>query len=241
MCRRRPVRGIRAAGAPASTCPQASDESHAAMDTGPDSAGWAVLFRRLAALDRDAFAEIATRLRATLLSHARRRLERQPELRGIYDEEDAYQSAISIIWLRFLTGAANPPGGLDDFLRLARTIIARRITAKARAERGPKRNPTPNEEAAWSKGPLSQLVPDETDVFVSSLPRPEAVTIAEDETRWLMAILGWRLAEVAEERFMRGLTLEEIAAKKGLSPRTVSRMFQDIQEIWQDAVRKHRE
>jgi AraC-like DNA-binding protein len=52
---------------------------------------------------------------------------------------------------------------------------------------------------------------------------------------------GWRLREVAEDRFLLGLTLEEIAKKRGLSPRTVSRMFQDIQAIWQEAARKYRE
>ena len=64
------------------------------MDTPPDPTSVAGLFRRLATLDHRAFGEIVTRFRDRLLPAARRRLEREPELRGLYDEEDAFQSAL---------------------------------------------------------------------------------------------------------------------------------------------------
>jgi hypothetical protein len=95
------------------------------MDTPPDPAGVAGPFRRLAAFDRDAFDEIAARFRGRLLKVARHRLESEPELRGLYDEEDAFQSAMGLMWLCILEGDMAPPGGVDDFLRPARTIIRR--------------------------------------------------------------------------------------------------------------------
>src|SRR5262249_7315438 len=154
-----------------------------------------------------AFDEIVHRLRDRLLRSARRRSERKPEVRAVYDEEDAFQSAMSIIWFRILAGDMDPPGGVDDFVRLARTIIRRRITARERAEGACKRNPTPNEAATGSAGPLDEYIPDGVSVFRSVLSAPEAQTIAEDETRWLLNILGWKLREIADDRFLDGLTI----------------------------------
>ncbi len=199
------------------------------------------LFRRLLAHEAAAFGQIVTRLRDRLLPAARRRLERKPDLRAVYDEEDAFQSAMSLIWFRILSGDMDPPGGLNDFLRLARTIIGRRITAKARAEGARKRNPTPNEEATGSAESLDEYIPDGVGVFRSSLPAPEAQAIAEDETRWLLGILGWKLREVAEDRFLDGLTIDQIARRRGISPSTVARRLGEIEEIWKAAVRKDRE
>jgi RNA polymerase sigma factor (sigma-70 family) len=211
------------------------------MSTLSDPKDFLELFRRLAALDGSAFDEIVGSLRDRLLRPARRRLERKPDVRAVYDEEDAFQSAMSIIWFRILAGDMNPPGGVDEFVRLARTIIRRRITAKARAEGAQKRNPTPNEPAAVSVESLDECVPDGLSVFRSSLPAPEAQAIAEDETRWLLNILGWELREVAEDRFYDGLTIDQIAQRRGISPSTVARRLDEIMVIWRAAVRKYRE
>lgn len=212
------------------------------MNSPPDSNGVDdESFRRLAAFDPAAFGEIASRLWARLRPGTRRRLRRTPELAGHYDAEDAFQNAMSLMWLRILDGSMAPPGGVDDFLRLARTIIGRQITAKARAERAAKRNSTPFDEPAWSTGRLDRYVPDDVSVFPSGLRTPEAQAIAEDETRWLMRILGPALREVAEARLLGGLTIEEIARIRGVSPSTVSRMFQEIRAIWEDELRRNRE
>jgi RNA polymerase sigma factor (sigma-70 family) len=211
------------------------------MDTPLDMTGGTGLFGRLAAREAAAFGEIVTRLRAKLLPTARQRLEREPELHAIYDADDALQSALSIMWFGILSGEIDPPGGADDFLRLARTIIRRRITAKARAERGPERNPTPHEASPRGPGSLDASVPDAANVFQSDLPLPEAVAIAKEETRWLMSLLGPELREVVHYRFIHGLKIEQIAERMGLSPRTISRRLQEIQQIWQDAIRKHDE
>jgi hypothetical protein len=124
---------------------------------------------------------------------------------------------LSVVWLCILGGSTDVPGGVDDFLRLARTLIGRWITAEARRERADKRNRTPNEEAPGSTGSLDQYVPDGVSVLQSSLPRPEAETIARDETQWLLRLLDPNLRRFAESRFLDGLTVEQIGLRTGPS------------------------
>jgi hypothetical protein len=207
------------------------------MGTPGDSNSMAELFRRLAMLNQSAFGEIATRAWDMLRSIARRRLAREPELTGIYDEEDAIQSSLTIYWLGLLSGKLPPPDGMDGFLRMARTIIARRIRATARAQGAQKRNPTPNAEEMWSIGTLYWLVPDDVDLLAFSLPSAEAEAIAADQTRWLLSLLGWELREVAEDRFLYRRTVDEIAAIRRKSRRKIERMLSDIRTIWYDAHR----
>ena len=211
------------------------------MNHSSEPGGMTELFRRLAALEPAAFNEIVVRVAEPLRAFARRRLRRVPELSATYDEDDAFQSALSVFWLQILGGGMEPPGGMDDFLRLARTIIDRRVRDRARAERAAKRNPTPNQDPRCSTGPIDRYIDDGADVLGAGIPLSEAQLIAEDETRWLLRLLGWRLGEVASDRFVDGLTVEEIAAKRQMSERTVARHFQEIREIWREAVRKYRD
>ena len=203
----------------------------------PDPRDIAELFRRLAAREKEAFGEIAMRLRDQLRQFARKRLERNPELSAIYDEDDAWQSGVSAMWNGILAGNLAPPDGIGSFLRIARTIIGRRITAKARAERAAKRNPNANAPPDWMTGPFHSLVPDDVNVFRLDESLREAQMIAEDTTMWLMSLLGPKLRHVAQERFLYGKSLEEISAKTGIPVRTVKIMIEDIRGIWQDAAR----
>ena len=162
----------------------------------PDPKDVAELFRWLAAREKEAFGEIAMRLRDELRQFARRRLERNPELSAIYDEDDAWQSGLSAMWNGILAGNLAPPDGIGRFLRIARTIIGRRITAKARAERAAKRNPNANAPPDWMTGPFHSLVPDDVNVFLLGGSLKEAQMIAEDTTMWLMSLLGEKLRHV---------------------------------------------
>src|SRR5579883_3389962 len=153
-----------ASGQPVARCrPRGSDTSHSrvTMSRLPDRNEMAELFRRLAARDHRAFNEIVTHLWGRLRAIAKVRLKHQPRLAAAYDEEDAVQSGVTRMWEAILAGQQSPPDGVDEFLRLARTIIARRIMARARAERTGKRNPASNPEPAWSAGPLGPYMPDD--------------------------------------------------------------------------------
>jgi DNA-directed RNA polymerase specialized sigma24 family protein len=204
----------------------------------PDPRDIAELFQRLAAREKAAFGEIAMRLRDQLRRFARLRLKRNPELSAIYDEDDAMQSGLGVMWNGILTGTLAPPDGIGSFLRVARTIVGRRITAKARAERAAKRDPTANAPPDWRTGPFYWLVPDSVDLFQIGVPSDEAKAIAKNTTFWLLELLGPALRGVAEDRFLNGMAVAAIAAKHETPLRTVERMIQDIRTIWHDEARR---
>ncbi len=149
--------------------------------------------------------------------------------------EDAVQSGMTRMWEAILAGEQSPPDGVDEFLRLARTIIARRIMARARAERTGKRNPTPHPGPDWSTGPLGPFVPDDLNVFQCGRPRPEAEAIAEDLTEWLLSLVDPSVRHIAALR-LQGHTVAEIAARSGMRRRTLERELARIREIWRRAL-----
>ncbi len=195
----------------------------------------AELFRRLAARDHRAFNEIVTHLWGRLRAIAKVRLKHQPRLAAAYDEEDAVQSGVTRMWEAILAGQQSPPDGVDEFLRLARTIIARRIMARARAERTGKRNPASNPEPAWSAGPLGPYMPDDLNVFQCGRPGPEAEAIARDQTEWLLSLVDPSVRQIAAWR-LDGFTVNEIATISGRPRRTVQREFARIRKIWRRAL-----
>jgi hypothetical protein len=89
------------------------------------------------------------------------RVRCQPELGGVYDDEDAVGSGLELMWIQFMEGRVIPPNGIDGFLRLARTIIGRRIAAKARELRAAKRSPSANEDIDGGSGFQGHYAPDD--------------------------------------------------------------------------------
>ena len=202
----------------------------------PDPKDMADLFQRLAAREAAAFGEIATRLRDRLRWTARRRLKREPELSAIYEESDAIQSGLGHMWKGILAGTMAPPDGVDSFLRGACMIIVRRIGARARAERAAKRDPTPNRERDQASRTLHGPVPDDLDLLESRLMGPEAERIAHEELQWLLSLIDPVVRDIAEGR-LRGLTVAEIALKRGRSTRTIERVLGEVLKIWLKALR----
>jgi len=194
------------------------------------------LFQRLASRDGEAFGEICRRFRGKLLAFAKYRVRREPDLCPIYDEEDAVGSGLRFMWIHLMQGVVVPPDGVDEFMRLARTIIARQITAKLRELRADKRSPSVNGDVHGGFQFQGDYVPDDLDLCPSDLTGAEAKAVSEDLERWLLDLLGPGLREIAESR-LKGKTIDQIAKRRGKSRRTIERMFQEIRAIWASAMR----
>jgi RNA polymerase sigma factor (sigma-70 family) len=193
------------------------------------------LFERLAALDPDAFGEIYRRCRTRLLHFASYRVSHEAVLQPTYDAEDAMESGMRDMWIRLGRAKIIPPDGMDDFLRLARTIIAGRIKAKVRELKAAKRFPS----TADGDGDIryqGRFVPDDLDLWPSNLDKIERMSVDGELNRWLLSILGDELRGVAEDR-IAGLTIDSIAQRRGRSRRTVERRLQEIRAIWEQALR----
>ncbi len=195
------------------------------MHPDPASEDIPTLFQRLTCRDAEAFGEICRRLWGRLIAVARSRVRREPDLCPVYDEEDALNSGLNLMWQSFLTDNLVPPDGLDDFLRLARTFIVRRITHKLRQVRSTKRQP-----AGWV------YVPDDLDIFACGLPRPEVELISNDMVNWLLSLLCREARAIVELR-LEGNTIDQIAEPRGKPRRNIERMFQEIRATWTDAQR----
>ncbi len=206
------------------------------MHSEPSSENLLTLFQRLATRDRGAFGELCRRFRGKLLAFARCRVRREPELRPIYDEDDAFSSGTRLMWQKLMAGELVPPDGLDAFLRLARTIIAGRIRYRAHELKAGKRHRSVKADDDGVFPPLGTSVPDDLDLLASDLPAPEVSVFLEDDYRWLMSLLGPELRQIVELRTM-GQTIDRIAERQGKSRRTIERMFQEIRGIWEDAQR----
>jgi DNA-directed RNA polymerase specialized sigma24 family protein len=206
------------------------------MHNDPASEDMPTLFRRLADRDGEAFGEICRRLWDQLLVTARFRIRRHPELVPVYDDSDAVGSGLRLFWLRFMQGHVVPPDGVDDFLRLARVIIRRRITAKLRELRAAKRSPSVDVDADPELGLQGPYPPDDMNLWPSGLDEPDTKIVLEDLERWLLSLLGSELNEIAEAR-IDGKTIDQIAKRMGKSRRTIERMLQDIRAIWSSARR----
>jgi DNA-directed RNA polymerase specialized sigma24 family protein len=206
------------------------------MHTDPSSENMQSLFQRLRSRDGEAFGEICRRLWDELLVTARYRVRRQPELGPVYDEEDALASTLSLMWIQFMEGRTVPPDGVDEFLRFARTIIGRRIAAKARELRAAKRSPSANEDSHGGSGFQGHDAPDDLDRWPAGLSNSDCEIVSKDLHRWLLSLLGRELGEIVEYR-IDGKTIDQIAKRMGKPRRTIERMFHEVRLIWLSAQR----
>jgi DNA-directed RNA polymerase specialized sigma24 family protein len=196
------------------------------MKSDLSSAEFSELLRRLRKCDSQAFGELYVRLMPKLIAFASFRARRQPELTPIYDGRDAFQSGMNAMWMSIMAGKMPAPDSVDDFLRIARTFIKRRINAKVRELKATKRT-----------GRFATFVPDDLDVFAGDLPLPDAVAIADDEYHWFLGILRDEFRELAELR-IKGHSVVEIAELRGKPLRTIQRMFHEIRLIWEDSMER---
>ena len=121
------------------------------------------------------------------------------------------------------------PGRVDEFLRFARTIVGRRIAAKARA-RAAKRSPSANEDSHGGSGFQGHYTPDDLDRWPAGLSNSDSEIVSKDLHQWLLSLLGRELGEIVEYR-IDGKTIDQIAKHMG-KPRTIERMFHEVRLIW---------
>lgn len=135
--------------------------------------------------------------------------------------QDVAQDAFVSLWRGAQKGQFPDLAGRDQLWRLLVVITARKAYRLARAEA--------REGAA--------RVPEwELDQFLGREPEPGFAVQAAEECGRLIALLGdARLEAVARAR-LDGLTVPEIAAQLGCSPRTVDRKLALIQQLWAEEV-----
>jgi len=206
------------------------------MQSDPSSEDIPKLFQRLTVRDGEAFGEICRRYWGKLLAFAEYRVRRAPELCPTYDGEDGVGSGLNLMWMRLMQGVVAPPDGVDDFLRVARTMIDERIKARAREQRAAKRRPPGKMNSGADLRGQGFYAPDDLDLWPSGMNGPETEVVSKDLDQWLLSILGPELGEIAESR-MSGKSIDQIARRRGKSPRTIERKLQEIRAIWNSALR----
>jgi DNA-directed RNA polymerase specialized sigma24 family protein len=135
--------------------------------------------------------------------------------------EDVAIDAFASLWRGTQKGQFPELAGRDHLWRLLVVITVRKAYRLARTEA--------RERAAHTFGW-------ELDQILDRDPEPGFEVRAAEECQRLMALLGDpRLEAVARGR-MDGLTVPEIAAQLGCSPRTVDRKLALIQTLWSDEI-----
>ena len=127
----------------------------------------------------------------------------------------------------------------DDFWRLYRRILARKVSDAVDRQKAIKRGGggttrhTEKPDIAGTRAPGTAVaVPtDDLDLLQSGLPSPEVEAIAKETTASLIGLLRPDLQKVARMR-IDGRTIPDIAAELGVSARSVDRMLETIRSTW---------
>jgi len=167
-----------------------------------------------------------------LVGLARVRLQGGP--RGAADEEDVALSAFKSFCLGAENGRFPDLRDRDNLWPLLVVITARKALRLRKHEQAQKRgggrviNEADLEAATDAEVGLDQEVGDE--------PTPEFAAQMIEEYRRLLDLLGDdQLREIAVAR-MEGHTVEELAVRSGVSPRTIERKVQKIRELWSEEI-----
>ena len=181
--------------------------------------------------DAVAVQELWERYFRRLVGLARKKLAGSP--RRAADEEDVALSAFDSFCRNAERGLFPQLLDRDSLWRLLVVITARKSAHLLRDEHRLKRGGGTAMQTETS-GEEEPLVLDE---LLSREPSPEFAALAAEEHQRLLAALGEEeLRSVALWR-MEGYTVEEIAARLGLVPRSVKRKLQLIRTIWEKEIR----
>ncbi len=190
--------------------------------------------------DRQAFVDLVNRQRPLMVRTARRCLCRHPALKGLYDEEDAVEGALSVLWADVESG--NPLGIEEpgDPWRVFTRALVRWIWAASRRESARKRGGSgisPHSDAsglasATPRSLIHAISPDDLDHFESTTPLPELAVIQAEVAERLLGLLDSKQADVVRLR-VDGLAIAEIGSFLAFSERTVNRLLEKIRCVWQ--------
>jgi ECF sigma factor len=189
----------------------------------------------------DGLGEIVRRYYPRMRDLARRRIERERIAEAVYEPDEAINSTLDKMIRLVLSGRVESIEGVDGFWRLYRRILAWKIMAASdrhaalkrggpgirKVTRSGERVDDPDEMPA----PLSGPVPDNLDLFKSSLLPAEVLAISIEVTERLIHLLQPDLQTIVRMR-LDGRTIAHMAAVLGVSPRSVDRMLEMIRRIW---------
>ncbi len=195
------------------------------MESPGSVSGW---IDRLQAGDRAAVQPLWERYFQLLVQLARKKLQALP--RGAADEEDVALSAFDTFCRHAQEGNYPDLHDRNSLWRLLATITARRAAHLMRAASRSKRRGRPG-SAPWPWARSLDL--EAIERIFSREPDPEfAALMAEECSGLLHGLKDRQLQHVALWR-MEGYTVEEIAQKLDLVPRSVKRKLGVIRNIWQ--------
>ena len=135
--------------------------------------------------------------------------------------EDVALDAFASLWRGTQKGQFPELAGRDHLWRLLVVITARKAYRLARTE---------------AREHASQALSWELEQVLASEPEPGFEVQAAEECQRLMALLGDPQLEAVAQWRLEGLTVPEIAAQLGCSPRTVDRKLALIQTLWSEEI-----
>jgi RNA polymerase sigma factor (sigma-70 family) len=190
---------------------------------------------RLRAGDADAARLLWERYSRKLRAMARRKLP--PGLRRVTDEDDIAQSVFAALFEGADVGRLERLANRDELWWFLLAATRHKIVDHVRSAGARKRGGEGAQNLSEAgTGPLSgqrrfhEIVSDE--------PTPEFVATLEDEQRRLLGLLrDDQLRDIAARR-IEGYSVEEIAARLGISPRSVTRKLALIRNTWANEVER---
>jgi DNA-directed RNA polymerase specialized sigma24 family protein len=180
----------------------------------PDAGSVTVWLSRLQGGDPAATDRLWERYFRRLQGLARTRLPAALRHNGA---EEVALDAFASLWRGVENGRFPELASRDHLWRLLVVITLRKVYRLVRTERRERAVPV----AGW-----------ELEQVLARDPDPGFAAEAADECRRLMAALGDAQLEAVARLRLDGLTVPEIAARLGCSPRTVDRKLALIQTVW---------
>lgn len=177
--------------------------------------------------DPDAVAQLWQRYYFRLVGLARKKLQGTPKRAS--DEEDVAQSAFHSFCRHAEQGRFPDLLDREGLWRLLVTITVRKAQHRIRDEMCLKRG-----------GGVTHLSPADghpvLEEILSVEPDPQMATIALEECKRLLGLLGHQeLQQIALLR-MEGYSVEEIAQRMNYAPRSVKRKLKIIRHLWEQDI-----
>lgn len=148
-----------------------------------------------------------------------------------FDEEDLVQSVFTSLWQRATAGGLENVNKRDDLWWLLLAITRRKALSRANYYSRQKRG------GGMKSVPLQKQLADDlsfnsTPILDPNQPPPDLILVLEEERQTLLGLLrDDTLRQIASWKF-EGYSLDEIAKRLTVTPRTVLRKMNLIRERW---------
>ncbi len=175
---------------------------------------------RLKVGDRAAVEPLWNRFFSRLVALARGRL---PKARAVRDEEDLALSAFASFCRGAERGRFPRLDDQDDLWRVLLTILQRKVCDQI------------ERDGRLKRGAATAPVGFDLDLLADGEPTPALAALMADQCEQLLRRLNDETLRQIALWKMEGFTVEEMARKLGVVPRTVERKLRVIRELWEDA------